>query len=66
MGTQFLRFKDLVERGIVGNRVTLSRWVKTQGFPPGVLIGPNTRVWTPEEIEVYYKARAEAPDATAT
>ena len=58
MGTQFLRFKDLVERGIVRNRVTLGRWIKLHGFPPGVLIGPNTRVWTPEEIEAYYKARA--------
>ncbi len=58
MATKYLRYADLVDQGIVNNWTTLGRWVKTQGFPPGVLIGPNTRVWTPEEIEAYYKARA--------
>jgi hypothetical protein len=47
----YLRFGDLVERGIVNNRVTLSNWIRELGFPKGLLIGPNTRVWLEEEVE---------------
>ncbi len=67
--SKYLRFKDLVERGVVNNRVTLGRWIKFHNFPPGVLLGPNTRVWTEDEIAAYYKARAaerEAVDAMAS
>ena len=39
-----LRFKHLQERGIVNNRVTLCRWKSLYGFPPGRMIGANTRV----------------------
>jgi predicted DNA-binding transcriptional regulator AlpA len=48
---KFLRFRDLKTRGIVNNWTTLRRWIKEGRFPPGRLIGPNTRVWTEEEIE---------------
>lgn len=58
MGTQFLRFKDLVERGIVRNRVTLGRWIKLHGFPPGVLLGPNTRAWPVDQVDTWLEARA--------
>ena len=40
-----LRFRDLKDRGIVSNHVTLKRWIEREGFPPGRLLGPNTRVW---------------------
>lgn len=65
---RYLSFADLRAAGIVGNRMTLSRWIKTQGFPPGVLIGPNTRRWPVEEIEAWLESRraasaaARAPD----
>lgn len=56
----FLRFDDLKAREIVRNRTTLSRWIKNHGFPPGMLIGPNTRVWTEEEIDRYLAERRAA------
>ncbi len=59
MGTQFLRFKDLVERGIVRNRVTLKRWIENHDFPAGLLLGPNTRAWREDDIEAWLAARAE-------
>ena len=68
--TRFLRFADLQERKIVNNRTTLSRWINNCGFPPGVLIGPNSRAWTEDEIEAWFTKRrrmvseAETEDAT--
>ena len=50
---KLLRFKDLKELGIVDNRVTLARRIKDQGFPPGFPLGPNSRAWTQNEIEVH-------------
>ena len=60
-----LRFADLKARGIVRNRTTLSRWIKNIGFPPGIMIGMNTRTWTEEEIDAWLaeRARAEAEAA---
>jgi predicted DNA-binding transcriptional regulator AlpA len=55
--TTLLRFSDLRSRGIVNNRVTLSDWIKTQGFPAGRKLGPNSRAWTAEEIEEWLAAR---------
>ncbi len=68
--TRFLRFHDLKERKIANNRTTLSRWIKNCGFPPGVLIGPNSRAWTEDEIEAWLAERrrmgavAETEDGT--
>jgi predicted DNA-binding transcriptional regulator AlpA len=55
---KYLRFSDLVARGIVRNRVTLSRWQRDHGFPAGVLLGPNSRAWPESEIEAWLAARA--------
>lgn len=55
--TRFLRFCDLVACGLVNNRVTLSRWIATEGFPPGRLLGPNTRAWTEDEISSWVESR---------
>jgi predicted DNA-binding transcriptional regulator AlpA len=46
-----LRFRDLVDRGLVRNRTTLSNWIKKEGFPQGQLTGPNTRTWGEAEID---------------
>ena len=61
---KLLRFKHLKELGIVDNRVTLSRRIKEHGFPPGFLLGPNSRAWTQEEIEAYLK-KLRAAEAVA-
>ena len=52
-----LRFRDLKDRGIVSNHVTLKRWIEWEGFPPGRLLGPNTRVWREFEIEAWLDSR---------
>ena len=58
--SKLLRFRHLKERRIVDNRTTLGRWIKRHGFPPGILIGPNSRAWTEEEIEAWLAERARA------
>ena len=64
MVPRYLRFRDLKERGIVSNRVTLANWIQDQGFPPGRLIGPNVRAWTEDEIADYLERRPTAPKLT--
>jgi hypothetical protein len=59
--TIYLRFRDLKIRGIVNNWPTLKNRVKKHGFPPGRLIGPNTRAWTDEEINAYIASCPTAP-----
>ena len=59
MNAKYLRFADLVERQIVGNRTTLSRWTKEHGFPPGILLGANTRAWPEDEVEAWLEARPQ-------
>ncbi len=52
-----LRFSDLRDRGIVNNRATLARWIQQLGFPVGIKLGANTRVWSEEEIDEWIDAR---------
>lgn len=54
---RLLRFSDLVDLGIVNNRVTLSRRIKNDGFPPGFKLGPNSRAWPAEEVEAWIAER---------
>jgi predicted DNA-binding transcriptional regulator AlpA len=63
MSETYLRFKDLQTRGIVSNWQTLKRWIQQQGFPPGVLLGPNTRAWPETEINEWLASRPAAPKA---
>lgn len=63
--TMLLRFSNLVERGIVNNRTTLHRWIDSNGFPPGIKIGPNSRAWPAEEVEAWIEARAAERNAAA-
>lgn len=60
MAQKFLRFADLRERGIVGNRVTLGAWIRARGFPPGILAGPNTRLWLETDIDAWLASRPTA------
>ena len=61
----FLRYPDLVERQIVNNRTTLGRWIKSEGFPPGVLLGPNSRAWPANQVEAWLETRAAARNPAA-
>jgi hypothetical protein len=53
----FVRFRDLVESGLVGNWTTLRRLIDDEGFPPGVLLSPNKRLWLLTEIEQWLAER---------
>jgi predicted DNA-binding transcriptional regulator AlpA len=55
---QLLHYGDLVERGIARNRATLYRWIKGEGFPPGLLLGENKRAWRESDIEAWLDSRA--------
>jgi predicted DNA-binding transcriptional regulator AlpA len=57
--SKFLRFCNLVEKGIVKNWVTLGRWIEKDRFPPGILLGPNTRVWPEDQVEAWIAGRPE-------
>ncbi len=61
---KLLRFADLKARGIVRNRATLSRWIRKINFPPGFMMGVNTRVWTEAEIAAWLVERARASTET--
>lgn len=54
---KYLRFKDLKSDGIIGNRVTLQRWIDNYGFPPGFLLGPNTRVFPADAVDRWVEKR---------
>jgi predicted DNA-binding transcriptional regulator AlpA len=54
---RLLSFKDLQALGIVGNRVTLMRWIRRRGFPTGALIGENSRRWSETEVKAWLDAR---------
>jgi predicted DNA-binding transcriptional regulator AlpA len=43
--------------GIVDNRVTLAHWIEREGFPAGIKLGPNTRVWPQGEVEDWIASR---------
>jgi predicted DNA-binding transcriptional regulator AlpA len=55
--TTYLRFEDLKDRGIVRHWLTLRRWIEREGFPPGILLGPNTRAWPEEDVERWLASR---------
>lgn len=54
----FLRYSDLLDRGIVRNRMTLSRWIRDHGFPKPVPLGPNTAVYIEAEVQAWLDTRA--------
>lgn len=63
--TTYVRFEELRRRGIVPNRVTLGNWIRECGFPPGQLLGPNTRAWREDEVEIWLASRPTAPKGAA-
>jgi hypothetical protein len=65
MGKILLRFKHLKQRRIVENWPQLKRLVETQGFPPGRLLGMNSRAWTEEEIDNWLSTRPTSRDQAA-
>jgi predicted DNA-binding transcriptional regulator AlpA len=61
--TSLLRFGNLQERRIADSWAQLKRLIDRHGFPTGRMLGPNTRAWTDEEVEVWL---ANRPTANST
>jgi len=57
MVEKYLRYKHLEEKGIVNNWTTLQRWIRDGHFPPGRMIGPNSRAWTESEVAEFQTRR---------
>jgi hypothetical protein len=58
-----LRFSDLKERNIVNNWVTLRNWIDNENFPPGKMVGPNTRIWSEPDVAAWLDSRPSTPKA---
>lgn len=52
------RFRDLMEMKIVGNRMTLGRWIARGDFPKGIKIGPNSIAWKAADIQAWLERRS--------
>ena len=50
---RYYRFSDLVDQGIVTNRMALHRLQKLveDPFPGTVKLGPNTAAWAKDEVD---------------
>ena len=60
MPTNLLRMPDLKARGIVNSWPMLKRRIEHDNFPPGRMIGPNSRAWTEDEVEDWIASRPTA------
>jgi predicted DNA-binding transcriptional regulator AlpA len=60
MTIQLLRFRDLKQRRIISNWPTLRVRIDRDGFPPGRMIGPNSRAWTEDEVAAWIESRPTA------
>jgi len=60
---KFLRFRDLQDAGIITSWPMLTRRMERDGFPPGRKLGPNTRVWSEDEIQAWLDGRPTARKA---
>jgi predicted DNA-binding transcriptional regulator AlpA len=57
---KWIRYSDLVAKGIVNSRMTLKRLIDLQDFPPGVLIRPNARAWDEAIVDAWVASRPAA------
>jgi predicted DNA-binding transcriptional regulator AlpA len=57
---RWIRYNDLVAKGIVNSRMTLKRLIDSQDFPAGVLITPNARAWNEAEVDEWISTRPAA------
>ncbi len=56
-----LRYKDLVDRRIVSNRVTLRRWTELDRdpFPKPIRLAENSIAWRASDVEAWLDRRAQ-------
>jgi hypothetical protein len=53
----FVRFHDLRAAGIVSNWPQLYNLIDDYGFPAGVMLSPNCRVWNVEDVQSWLVSR---------
>jgi hypothetical protein len=56
------RFVDLQDLGLVNNWPQLKILVEQHGFPPGFLLGVNTRAWLTTDIDKWITSRPVSRD----
>ncbi len=62
---KYLRYPQLVERGLINNRQTLKRWIDQYDFPRPIRLGPNTAAWEEAAVEAWLQARKDATEQRA-
>lgn len=65
MSKQFVRYKDLFERGVFANRMDVARKVAA-GFPKPLEMGPNTIAWSVDEVEQWLASRPRRAPKTGS
>lgn len=57
------RFRDLKAKGIVTDRATLRRWMKSADdpFPSPIVLSANAVAWVAEEVRAWLKRRPRGP-----
>jgi predicted DNA-binding transcriptional regulator AlpA len=63
----FIRYPELVERGIVPNRVWLARAIERYDFPKPLELGANSLAWDEAEVAEWLATRERrVPKASAS
>lgn len=54
---RFYRYSQLVDAGVINNRMTLSRLILNEGFPAGVELAPNCVGYPADEVDRWLENR---------
>jgi predicted DNA-binding transcriptional regulator AlpA len=54
-----LRYEDLVAMGVVRNRTSLRRWIKTANFPAPIRLGPHSIAWRKDLVLRWLESREQ-------
>jgi predicted DNA-binding transcriptional regulator AlpA len=57
---RYISYPGLVDKGAVNSRMTLWRMIREHGFPEGIMITPNRRVWDEAEVDAWIASRPTA------
>ncbi|MDA2935275.1 AlpA family phage regulatory protein [Acidobacteria bacterium AH-259-D05] len=60
-----IRYAELVELGIVRNRMTLRRWILSGHFPQPVRLGGNSIAWLEKDVRAWLESREKAYPAAS-
>ena len=54
---RYVRYSEMIARGIINNRQTLHRWMRDLDFPTPIVLGPRTRVWAEDAVNSWIDVR---------